>query len=186
MIRCWALWRDTRQWELLRTCYCPGARIRTTWLEGTAEAFIEASIRSAANAAAPLAQHALGGTTVQVRGDRAVAETRMTLLLRAQLDAITVDITAWGRFVDRCRRTPDGWRIERRDPIHEKDRIDPVDPAAHLVLDPVKLNALPRAYRHIAYVQSAGGATITPDLVEHNSPEQAALYAENARWLEGA
>lgn len=183
MIRSWALWRDTRQWALLRTCYVPGARLRTTWMEGTAEEFIEASIRSAANPSAPLAQHALGGTTVQVNGERALAETRMTLLLRAAVDHVEVDITAWGRFVDRLRLTAHGWRIERRDPIHEKDRLDPVDPAARLVLDPDRLNALPRAYRHIAYVQSAGGARITPDLIEHNSAEQAALYEDNARWL---
>ena len=41
LIRAWALWRDTRQWDLLRTCYWPGARVRTTWLDGTAEDFIE-------------------------------------------------------------------------------------------------------------------------------------------------
>ena len=186
MIRCWALWRDTRQWDLLRTCYVPGARLRTTWMEGTAEEFIEASIRSAANPAAPLAQHALGGTTVQLNGDRALAETRMTLLLRASIDGVGVDITAWGRFVDRCRHTDHGWQIERRDPVHEKDRLDPIDPDARIVLDSTRLNALPRAYRHIAYVQSSGGARITPDLIEHNSPEQAALYEANARWLSGA
>jgi len=183
LMRCWALWRDTRQWDLLRTCYVPGARVRTTWLEGSAEAFIAASIQSAANSKAPLAQHALGGTTVRLNGDRALAETRMVLQLRAVIDGTEVDITAWGRFFDRCVRADDQWRIAQRDPIHEKDRLDPVDPSATLLLDPVRLASLPRAYRHITYVQSLGGARITPDLVEHNSPAQAALYEAGEAWL---
>lgn len=183
LIRAWALWRDTRQWDLLRTCYWPGARIRTTWLDGTAEDFIEASIRSATNPQAPLAQHALGGTTVRVSGDRALAETRMTILLRTEVDAVEVDITAWGRFVDRLVCAQGEWRLVQRDPIHEKDRLDPVDPQANLKLDPTRLAAQPRAYRHIAYVQSLGGARITPDLIEHNSPAQQALYDACNHWL---
>ena len=183
LIRAWALWRDTRQWDLLRTCYWPGARVRTTWMEGTAEEFIEASIRSASNPNAPLAQHALGGTIVKVNGDRALAETRMTLLLRAQVDGVEVDITAWGRFFDRLVCAQGEWRIVQRDPIHEKDRLDPVDPQASLKLDSSRLATLPRAYRHIAYVQSQGGARITPDLIEHNSPAQQALYEACTTWL---
>jgi len=183
LIRAWALWRDTRQWELLRTCYAPGARVRTTWLDGTAEEFIEASIRSAANPDAALALHALGGTAVQVHGDRALAETRMTILLRTRVEGVEIDITAWGRFVDRLVRTDGQWRIAQRDPIHEKDRLDPVDPEASLRLDPARLASLPRAYRHIAYVQSMGGAKITPDLIESNSPAQQALYEACRQWL---
>lgn len=183
LIRAWALWRDTRQWDLLRTCYWPGARVRTTWLDGTAEDFIEASIRSATNPQAPLAQHALGGTTVRVSGDRALAETRMTILLRTELDGVEIDITAWGRFVDRLVCAQGEWRLVQRDPIHEKDRLDPLDPQAILKLDPTRLAAQPRAYRHIAYVQSLGGARITPDLVEHNSPAQQTLYEACNHWL---
>jgi hypothetical protein len=132
---------------------------------------------------APLAQHALGGTTVRVSGDRALAETRMTILLRTEVDAVEVDITAWGRFVDRLVCAQGEWRLVQRDPIHEKDRLDPVDPQANLKLDPTRLAAQPRAYRHIAYVQSLGGARITPDLIEHNSPAQQALYDACDRWL---
>lgn len=186
VIRNWALWRDTRQWELLRTCYLPGARLRTTWLEGTAEDFIEASIRAAANPSSAFSQHALGGTSVRLNGDRALAETRMTLLLRARLDGVDVDITAWGRFLDRFVRTGEGWKIAQRDPIHEKDRLDPVDPQASLKLDAARLSTLPQAYRHIAYVQSSGGARITPDLVQHNSDAQQALYDSASAWLRSA
>lgn len=185
VIRNWALWRDTRQWDQLRTCYAPGARLRTTWMIGTADEFIEASIKSAANPDAPLAQHALGGTCVQVNGARALAETRMTLLLRARVHGVEVDITAWGRFVDWFVKFDNRWCIQERYPVHEKDRLDTVEPGAALKLDSARLATLPRAYRHITYAQSLAGATISMDLIQHNTPEQAALYAASARWLAG-
>jgi hypothetical protein len=63
--------------------------------------------------------------------------------------------------------------------------MDPVDPAAILNLDAARLASLPKAYRHITYMQSLQGATITPDLVQHNSPEQALLYQTAQDWLRG-
>jgi hypothetical protein len=41
-----------------------------------------------------------------------------------------------------------------RQPIYEKDRLDPVDPAANLVLDQTLLARFPEGYRHLAYLQS--------------------------------
>lgn len=184
VVRDWALWRDTRQWDALRTCYAPGARLRTTWMVGTADEFIAASIRSAANPDSPLAQHALGGTSVRVAGLRALAETRMTIMLRTRVHDVEVDITAWGRFVDWFVQHHGRWCILERYPIHEKDRMDPVNPEAVLNLDAQRLASLPRAYRHITYAQSLAGAVITTDLIEHNSPEQTALYAESDAWLQ--
>ena len=42
-----------------------------------------------------------------------------------------------------------------RQPIYEKDRMDPVDPAARLELDPALLARFPEGYRHLAYLQPA-------------------------------
>jgi hypothetical protein len=61
--------------------------------------------------------------------------------------------------------------------------MDPVIPGTPLPLDTQLLNNLPTAYRHLTYVQSLKGAHITPDLVQHNSPEQDALYAQAQQWL---
>ncbi len=185
VVRNWALWRDTRQWEKLRSCYAPGARMRTTWMTGSAEEFIAASIAAAANPLAPLSQHALSGTSVRVAGNRALAETRMTLMLRTRVHEVEVDITAWGRFLDWFVRVDERWAISERHPIHEKDRMDTVVPGASLTLEADRLAALPRAYRHITYAQSLAGAVITADLVQHNSPEQEALYARSEDWLTG-
>jgi hypothetical protein len=107
----------------------------------------------------------------------------MILLVRGMLDGVEVDATAWGRFVDWFARIDGRWVIERRHSIHEKDRLDPVDPAASLKLDPARLASFPMGYRHLAYLQSSGGAKITPDLALHNTPGQDALYAASRAWL---
>lgn len=182
----WALWRDTGAWEQLRSCYLPGARVQTTWMSGTAEEFVAASIAGFGKPQAPRATHSIGACSVQIRGDRALAETRMILLLRATLDGIEVDATAWGRFVDWFARDGERWVIARRHSIHEKDRLDPVNPAAALKLDEARLAGFPAGYRHLAYLQSSGGASITPDLALHNTPSQEKLYAAGRDWLNGA
>jgi len=52
------------------------------------------------------------------------------------------------------------WGIVRRQPIYEKDRLDPVDPGARLTLDPGRLAGFPAGYRHLAYLQSQLGYRI--------------------------
>lgn len=44
-----------------------------------------------------------------------------------------------------------------RQPIYEKDRMDPVDPAVRLELNREQLERFPRGYRHLAYLQSQLG-----------------------------
>jgi len=45
-------------------------------------------------------------------------------------------------------------KLLHRQPIYEKDRIDPVDPAARLELDAEALAKFPEGYRHLAYIQT--------------------------------
>ena len=68
----WALWRDTGQWDKLRTTFQAGATMTATWFDGPFEDFIAASARS--RAGGRLSQHILGGTTVDIQGDRAIAD----------------------------------------------------------------------------------------------------------------
>ena len=183
LVHNWGLWRDTRNWSQLRTCYAPNAQVKTTWMVGSADAFIHASIQSSLNPNAATSWHSMGACSVQLSGDKALVETRVTLMLRARIHDVDVDVTAWCRFLDWCVRQDHHWQIAQRHPIHERDRMDPVMPGTPLPLDTQLLNNLPTAYRHLTYVQSLKGAHITPDLVQHNSPEQDALYAQAQQWL---
>jgi hypothetical protein len=72
-----------------------------------------------------------------------------------------------------------------RQPIYEKDRMDPVDPAARLELDRSLVESFPVGYRHLAYLQSGIGYKVKPDMPGLDGPEVEALYAQGASWLDG-
>jgi hypothetical protein len=188
----WALARDTGRWEKLRDAYTADGVMYTTWFVGSADEFVRRSIEAAKRGAR--GQHFIGATSVELgvelagaHGDtRAIAETRMQLLVRASVHGVEVDATCYGRFYDFfVRERDDAWRIAKRVPIYEKDRLDPLDPQARLALDAAELARYPDGYRHLAYVQAAGGATVTPGLPIPGSEALAALYAEGAVWLTG-
>ena len=90
-----------------------------------------------------------------------------------------------GRFYDFLALTPDGWRIVLRQPIYEKDRLDPVNPADIVELDGALLARFPAGYRHLAYVQTRIGFTVKPDMPGLTGPEVEGLYRRGAAWLAG-
>ena len=72
-----------------------------------------------------------------------------------------------------------------RQPIYEKDRLDPVDPAARLELDQNLLARFPEGYRHLAYLQTRIGYAVKTDMPGLDGPELDALYCRGAAWLAG-
>ena len=77
------------------------------------------------------------------------------------------------------------WAIVLRRLIYEKDRMDPVDPAAMLKLDQSLLGRFPIGYRHLAYLQTKIGYKVKDDMPGLDGPEVEALYAGGAEWLKG-
>ena len=130
--------------------------------------------------------HFLGGSSVELQGARAVAQTKMTISQRASVDGVPVDVVCTGRFFDFFEKRAGRWGIVRRQPIYEKDRIAPLDPAATLRLDAGLLASFPEGYRHLAYLQSKNGFSIKRDLPQLKGPVVERLYAHGRAWLEGA
>lgn len=180
----WALWRDAGDWERFRTVWHEDGWMTATWFQGPAEKFIEVS-RSGFDKGVSIL-HFLGGSSVDLKGERAVAQTKMTISQRAAVDGVVVDVVCTGRFFDFFAKRAGHWRIVRRQPIYEKDRMDPVDPAARLALDPELLARFPEGYRHLAYLQTRIGHTIKLDLPQLKGPVVEALYAHGRAWLDGA
>jgi hypothetical protein len=180
----WALWRDAGDWERFRTVWHDDGWMTATWFQGPAAKFIEVSKAGFEKGVSIL--HFLGGSTVDVAGDRAVAQTKMTISQRGDVDRVTVDVVCTGRFYDFFEKRKNAWRIVRRQPIYEKDRMDPVDPAASLKLDPDVLGSYPEGYRHLAYLQTKLGFRIKQDLPQLKGPVVEGLYRHGAAWLAGA
>jgi hypothetical protein len=180
----WALWRDAGDWERFRTVWHEDGWMSATWFQGPAEKFIEVSKAGFDKGVSIL--HFLGGTSVDVKAARAIAQTKMTISQRATVDGVLVDVVCTGRFYDFFESRRNKWAIVRRQPIYEKDRMDPVDPAAKLALDAALLAKFPEGYRHLAYLQTRIGFTIKLDMPQLKGPVVQALYAHGQAWLDGA
>jgi len=179
----WVLWRDARLWDRFRTVWHTDGRMMATWFQGGFEDFIKVNDEGWARGVRIL--HFLGGSSIGVAGDRAIAQTKMTISQRAPVDGVVCDVVCTGRFYDFFERRTDRWGLVLRQPIYEKDRIDPVDPSAKLTLDQDLLNRFPEGYRHLAYLQTKVGYKVKPDMPGIEGAELDALYARGARWLNG-
>jgi len=180
----WALWRDAGDWERFATVWHSDGWMSATWFQGPATKFIEVS-RDGFNRGVSIL-HFLGGCSCDIAGMRAIAQTKMTINQRATVDGVLADVVCTGRFYDFFEKRDGRWAIVRRQPIYEKDRLDPVDPSAMLTLDPERLARFPEGYRHLAYLQSSNGFNVKSGLPGLKGPAVEKLYAEGRAWLAGS
>jgi hypothetical protein len=179
----WALWRDAGDWERFATVWHEDGWMTATWFQGPAAEFIKVSREGFDRGVSIL--HFLGGFTCDVAGHRAIAQTKMTINQRATVDGVLVDVVCTGRFYDFLEKRGH-WGIVRRQPIYEKDRMDPVDPSAQLRLDAAHLGTFPEGYRHLGYLQSRNGFTVKLNLPGLRGAAVETLYREGREWLAGA
>jgi hypothetical protein len=179
----WAIWRDAMDWDRFRQVWHQPGRMNATWFQGSADDFIAVSREAAARGVSIL--HFLGGSAVDVAGAHALAQTKMTISQRASVDGVECDVVCTGRFYDFFAVREGRWGLVERQPIYEKDRIDPVDSSARLELDRELLDAFPQGYRHLAYLQTRIGYAVKPDMPGLIGPAVESLYERGARWLAG-
>lgn len=183
LVENWVVWRDAGDWERFRSVWHPEGRMMATWFQGPAEEFIKVSRDGFDKGVSIL--HFLGGHSSDIAGDRAISQTKMTISQRAQVHGVIVDVVCTGRFYDFFEKRRGRWTIVLRQPIYEKDRLDPIDPAAKLELKAEQLARFPEGYRHLAYLQTEIGYAVKPDMPGLKGPEVQALYARGRDWLAG-
>lgn len=185
VVQSWAFLRDDHRWDELRSLYSPDALQTTSWSLGTATEFIDRCIAGAKKPGARRSMHSIGASIVELNGSRAIAETRRTILTRAVVHGVEVDLINHGRSYDRFVQIDGNWKIQQRNGIYERDRMDPVDPAQTVDLDKAELARFPEGYRYLAYLQVQAGERISPSLPTTGSDALARLYAEGKAWLAG-
>jgi SnoaL-like domain len=183
LVEDWAVLRDARMWERFREVWHDDGRMMATWFQGSRDEFIKVSEEGYARGVRIL--HFLGGSTIDIAGNRAIAQTKMTISQRAKVDDVLCDVVCTGRFYDFFEKRGGRWGLVLRQPIYEKDRLDPLDPSAKLALDQTLLARFPEGYRHLAYLQTRIGYTVKPDMPGLDGSEVAALYARGEGWLRG-
>jgi hypothetical protein len=180
----WAVWRDAGDWDRFATVWHDDGWMTATWFQGPARAFIDVSREGFEKGVSIL--HFLGGFACDIAASRAIAQTKMTINQRATVDDVLVDVVCTGRFYDFFEKRDGRWGIVRRQPIYEKDRMDPVDPAARLSLDADRLAQFPEGYRHLGYLQSKNGFDVKRGLPGLRGSAVETLYAEGRAWLAGS
>jgi hypothetical protein len=187
LVECWAVWRDAGDWERFATCWHPDGVMMATWFQGPWADFVRVTQEGWDRGVSIL--HFLGGSAVEVQGDRAIAQTKMTISQRGLVEGaggpVLCDVVCTGRFYDFVNRHDGRWKLLHRQPIYEKDRLDPVDPNAQLQLDAEMLAAMPEGYRHLAYIQTRIGYTVKMDMPMLKGRVVQELYRRGERWLAG-
>lgn len=183
LVENWVVWRDSGDWERFRTVWHDDGVMMATWFQGPFEEFIKVTIEGWNRGVSIL--HFLGGCSIDLAGHRAIAQTKMTISQRGLVDGIACDVLCTGRFYDFFEKREGRWGLVHRQPIYEKDRVDPIDPAARLSLDSAALASFPEGYRHLAYIQTRIGYTVKMDMPMLKGPVVQDLYRRGADWLAG-
>lgn len=144
IIENWVLYRDAGDWERFRTVWHEDGYMMATWFQGTHEEF--AAISKAGMEKGVNILHFLGGCTIDIARNRAIAQTKMSIAQRAPVDGVLCDVLCVGRFYDFLEKRKGRWGIVLRRLFYEKDRIDPVDPSQALKLNPEILKRYPVGY----------------------------------------
>lgn len=183
LIEDWAVLRDARMWDRFRKVWHDDGVMQATWFQGTADEFIKVSEEGYAKGVRIL--HFLGGMNIELEGNRAIAQTKMTISQRGPFDGVLADVVCTGRFYDFLEKRDGKWGLVLRQPIYEKDRVDPVDPSKTIALDQDILMMYPEGYRHLAYLQHKIGYKVKKDMPGLDGPQVEALYARGKAWLVG-
>ncbi len=207
LVENWVVWRDAGDWDRFATVWHDDGFMMATWFQGPAADFIRVSREGFERGVNIL--HFLGGNSVDVAAKappsgaadkpneapppgaadnahrRAISQTKMTISQRADVHGVSCDVVCTGRFYDFLERRDGRWGIVLRQPIYEKDRLDPVAPGATLSLDPDLLAGFPVGYRHLAYAQTQIGYDVKRDMPGLVGPGVDRLYRRGAEWLAG-
>ena len=98
LIENWVVWSDAGEWDRFRTIWHDDGYMSATWFEGTAEEFTKRRRDGWEHGVSII--HFLGGSSIDVQGNRAIAQTKMQITQRAPLDGVLCDVLCTGRFYD--------------------------------------------------------------------------------------
>lgn len=178
----WVFFRDSGYWTELRGVFASNGRMTTNSTSGTADEFV--AYGKQLRAAGLLSHHFPGPSLIQVRGDRAVAQTVATLMARASVHGVEVDIWVLLRYLDRLVREDSAWKILDRHPMYIKDRMDPVIPGTPVAVDHDLLAECPDGCRYLIYMARANGVPASPIVpTVFDTPVTDALIADAQAWM---
>jgi hypothetical protein len=184
LVENWSIYRDNREWDRFLTVWHDGGVMMTTWGgKATPQQFVEAATKGFAKGDRML--HIVGGVTSLVEGDRGFAMSKLRIQQRGPVEGVPCDVVCIGVNFDFMEKRDGRWGLVLRQPVYERDYLDPVDPNQEVELDPEIMERRPDGYQRLAYLQEGLGYTIKPDMPTEVGAEREALVEAREAWLRG-
>ncbi|PSK38470.1 hypothetical protein B9Z65_6023 [Elsinoe australis] len=193
----WPCYRDSCEWDNLKSIFHPGAYIYTCWTGRLLYTdFIERS--KAGMDKGMFVHHRVHGTTTDINAEatRAVSKMKATITQRFELDGCEVDAESDCRFVFFWTKNPEtgAWGANYVRHFYEKDKLIPVDPNRVPKIDHEAAKQYPYGYRYLGYCEEkALGIKVILDLPSHcresgltmNGKAHDLLYQQIKQWMDG-
>jgi len=184
IINDWGFYRDQNQWGKLKKLTTADAQVSLSWICGPHSKFVELS-EGLSKKNDNLLKHKIGIPRIELAEDRALAETNVDIVVRAKTPFGLVDSTSSGRFLDLLVKIENGWKLQERIAIYEKDRLDPVGlgtiPPA-LFEDAKKY---PKQVQFLAQALAQMDRPISTQTIYDKSAMMADAYSGAQAWLHG-
>ncbi|NGM23413.1 nuclear transport factor 2 family protein [Roseomonas stagni] len=182
LVEAWGFRRDAGEWDALLDTFHPEGDIAVSWFAGPFADFVAAS---RARAGRSFSKHVMAGSRVTPRGDRALAETDVTLHGRSVVDGVEVTGTTLMRFLDRVERRAGRWRLLSRIAIYDHDALAASIPGTPFAVPVEEVAALPAGYRFLAWRLRRAGLTVPALLPTPGSDLERSRREADAAWLAG-
>ena len=99
LVQAWGFARDQGRWDDLAAIFHPGGEIAVSWFRGPYPEFVAQCRKNFGSGIQ--AKHLLWPARVTLNGGRATTETNVAILVRQSIEGVPVDLTSYGRFLDR-------------------------------------------------------------------------------------
>jgi hypothetical protein len=176
--------RDLGRWERMRACFWPEARIRISWIDGSAAEFVAGSIDMAKRGV--LATHRLGPPAVRVDGDRATAMFIGAIDIPATVKGVEAYLSSYARFIYRAERRNGRWGLMSFEAIYMRDELAPAIPGQVIAIEPDEVAGFRRSYRLLSWLLTTQNYVVNHELPGEDRPDTVKAILDNLdAWLAG-
>lgn len=182
--RQWAFSRDRGDFEAMAQCFHADAQASISWFQGpVAELIPLLAASDAARKPGEHSKHWVGNCLISLRGNRALMETDIAIMMREHIDGQLFDYTGYCRFYDRVERRSGTWAISLWTAIFDKDRLDPVQGTSPDWLRQIEMDPQSSGFTFMKLRQQKKGRQIPSDTIMGNSIAESELRRRHEAWL---
>jgi hypothetical protein len=169
--------RDLGQWDQLRQLFHPDGVIEVSWFEGSACAFVDASMRMGASDLKT--KHLIAAPVVDFNGDKAVAETNAMII--AENTRLHLGTVAHNRLYDLLEKHEGIWKIVKRQAIYDMGYL--TFPRGFVEIDVDTVRRYPREYASLGYLLEKSGFPVKRVFATKGSEQESSMKAAGQKWL---